>query len=69
MIGIFKTNISTQKEKNQVIRALSGEFSATLCTLDLEDCDRVLRVDGPQMEEHQVVSFVRELGFQCAVLE
>ncbi|WP_126248832.1 hypothetical protein [Chitinophaga rhizosphaerae] len=69
MIGIFKTNINTQKEKKRVIRALSGEFSATMCTLDLEDCDKVLRVDCPQMQEHQVISFVRDLGYQCAVLE
>ena len=39
MIGIFKTNINTQREKNQVIRALSGEFSATMCTLDVVYCD------------------------------
>lgn len=69
MIGIFKTNINTQKEKKLVIRALSGEFSATMCTLDLEDCDKVLRVESPQMEEHQVISFMRNLGYQCAVLD
>ncbi|WP_298714531.1 hypothetical protein [uncultured Chitinophaga sp.] len=69
MIGIFKTNINTQKEKKLVIRALSGEFSVTMCTLDLEDCDKVLRVECLQMEEHQVISFVRDLGYQCAVLD
>ncbi|WP_341835478.1 hypothetical protein WJU16_21600 [Chitinophaga pollutisoli] len=52
-----------------MIRALSGEFSVTMCTLDLEDCDKVLRVECLQMEEHQVISFVRDLGYQCAVLD
>lgn len=69
MIGIFKTNIVTLQDKNRVIDAVLGRFSATTCTLDLEDCDKVLRVVCQQLEEQHVISFVRSLGFQCAVLD
>lgn len=69
MIGIFKTNISTLQDKNTVVNAIAGHFSTTDCTLDLEDCDKVLRVICQQLEEQHVISFVRQLGYQCAVLD
>lgn len=69
MIGIFKTNIATLHDKNRVIDAVSGQFAATDCTLDLEDCDRVLRVICQQLEEEHVVAFVSSLGFRCEVLD
>lgn len=69
MIGIFKTNISTLQDKNRVVSAIAGHFSTTDCTLDLEDCDKVLRVISQQLEEQHIISFVRKLGYQCAVLD
>ncbi|WP_346318246.1 hypothetical protein [Chitinophaga sp. YIM B06452] len=69
MIGIFKTNISTQQDKIKVIDAVTGRFAVTACTLDLEDCDKVLRVVCQQLEEEHVISFVCSLGYQCSLLD
>ncbi|MGX5820576.1 hypothetical protein ACWKWU_20430 [Chitinophaga lutea] len=69
MIGIFKTNICTQQEKNLVIHAINGQFATTACSVDLEDCDKVLRVICATTEERQIVAFVRGLGYQCSILE
>lgn len=69
MIGIFKTNISTHKDCNNVISALAGQFLVETCTVDLEDCDKVLRIIGPHLEEDIIISFVRNMGYQCAILD
>lgn len=69
MIGIFKTNISTLRDKQVVVNAIAGHFSTSACTIDLEDCDKVLRVVCKQLEENQVIAFVRSLGYQCAMLD
>jgi hypothetical protein len=69
MIGIFKTNINTLQDKNMVVNAIAGHFRTTACTLDLEDCDKVLRVVCQRLEENQVIAFVRNLGYQCAMLD
>ncbi len=69
MIGIFKTNISTLQDKQAVVTAIAGQFRPTACTVDLEDCDKVLRVVSHQLEENQVIAFVRSLGYQCANLD
>lgn len=69
MIGIFKTNILTQQDKHTVVAAIAGHFSPTACTVDLEDCDKVLRVVCQQLEEEQLISFVRGLGYHCTLLD
>lgn len=69
MIGIFKTNISTQQDKHTVVTAIAGRFGSVACTVDLEDCDKVLRVVGHQLEEDQVISFVQSLGYHCSLLD
>lgn len=70
MIGIFRTNINTTQEKNRVIRALVSRFAVATCSVDIEDCDKVLRIISPQaLAEQTIVDFVQQLGFNCAVLD
>ena len=70
MIGIFRTNISSVHDKNSVINAISNNFSVQACSVDIEDCDRVLRVDAPEsLEEHVIIEFVTRLGFSCHILD
>ncbi len=69
MIGIFKTNIDTLQDKNTVVAAIARHFNTTACTVDLEDCDKVLRIVCQQLEEQHVITFVRGLGYQCVLLE
>ncbi|UYQ94288.1 hypothetical protein MKQ68_04175 [Chitinophaga horti] len=69
MIGIFKTNIDSPHDKNQVLQALTAKFNATACTVDLEDCDKVLRIECLPMPESHIADFVQQLGFHCSPLE
>ncbi len=69
MIGVFKTNIDSQHDKNQVLKALTEQFEASACSVDLEDCDKVLRIVCRQTEENVIALFVQELGYQCTPLD
>lgn len=70
MIGIFRTNICTVQDKNAVVSAISTHFNIAACSVDIEDCDRVLRVVGPQMMgEQAIIDFVKTLGFRCDTLD
>lgn len=70
MLGIFRTNITTVQDRNNVINAISSQFNVKDCTLDLEDCDRVLRVVSLQsMAEQTIIDFVTRLGFYCDILD
>jgi hypothetical protein len=71
MIGIFRTNISTVQDKINVIAAISASFNVHTCSIDTEDCDKVLRIVAGQhpIEENAIIKFVQHMGYQCTVLE
>ncbi|SFE88040.1 hypothetical protein SAMN05518672_111146 [Chitinophaga sp. CF118] len=71
MIGIFCTNISTIQDKNTVIEAILTSFKVIACSIDLEDCDKVLRIvpQHQRIEETIIIEFIQHMGFQCTVLE
>ena len=69
MIGIFKTNIATQEDRQNVIHAITRQFEVGHCHVDLEDCDKVLRITEMKVEENAVINFVQQQGFNCEVLD
>ncbi|WP_343667804.1 hypothetical protein [Chitinophaga sp.] len=71
MIGIFKTNINTDLDKLKVISAIHQEFRVQACTVDIEDCDKVLRVvgQGGPVNEGEVIFLLQRMGYQCDILD
>ncbi|PWV49033.1 hypothetical protein C7475_106279 [Chitinophaga sp. S165] len=71
VIGIFRTNICTHQDKSFVITALLSHFNIISCTIDTEDCDKVMRVVNGTVAvaEHEIMLFIRHLGFQCDKLD
>ena len=52
-----------------MISAIQRHFDVSTCYVDLEDCDKVLRITGMTVDEYTMISFVRDHGFQCEILE
>ena len=69
MIGIFTTNIGSPEERQQMIRAIASSFPVGSCHVDLDDCDKVLRIADLQVEENIIIEFVQKQGFACEILE
>lgn len=71
MIGIFRTNISTHQDKNIVLEAIRANFNVNTCSIDMEDCDKVLRIVAQHspFEENQIIHFVQQMGYQCDILK
>lgn len=71
VIGIFRTNICTHQDKSFVIKSILSHFNIISCTIDLEDCDKVMRVvnGAVAVAENEIMLFTRHLGFQCDKLD
>jgi hypothetical protein len=69
MIGIFKTNIATHEDRQSILQAIRSRFEVGQCHVDLEDCDKVLRITEMKVREDDVIDFVKEQGFYCDLLE
>jgi hypothetical protein len=48
---------------------LSEAYPSLKINFDLSDCDKVLRVEGDNMEASTIMILVKEHGFECEVLD
>jgi hypothetical protein len=68
-ILIFKTNISTPEAKKRVLRLLGMYHTIEQSSVDLDDIDCVLRIVTDTFSAEQIISLIKESGFECSELE
>ena len=69
MVEVFKTNVQKKTQSKMLLRILSEAFPSFKINFDLSDCDKVLRVEGDNMEALRIMILVKEYGFDCEVLD
>ncbi|PWG81556.1 hypothetical protein DDR33_06925 [Pararcticibacter amylolyticus] len=68
IVAVFKTNIGNNNEAEAVLSNLRHMFPDSKVSIDLNDCDKVLRFEIPVTGIGQVMSVVKKSGFNCEVL-
>jgi hypothetical protein len=69
MVEVFKTNVQKKTQSKVLLCILSGAFPSFKINFDLSDCDKVLRVEGDNIEALSIMVLVKEYGFICEVLD
>lgn len=69
MIEIFRTNITEQSKASLIIAELKLLFNNACISFDLEDIDRVLRIQHPELVPQKVIDHICNKGFFCEVLD
>lgn len=69
MVEVFKTNVQKKTQSKKLLSILAEAFPSLKINFDLSDCDKVLRVEGDDMEASRIMKLVKEHGFNCEVLE
>ena len=67
-ILIFATSVSCRKEVRQIKRLLGNCFSIFDISVDLEDWEKVLRIECAGVSESEIISKLREVNINAAVL-
>ena len=65
---IFRTNINSRHNYAIVEGSLLQRRGVHACTIDLDDCDKVLRVECENIPMSVIVEEVVKLGFLCQEL-
>lgn len=68
MVEIFKTNIADGAQAGLVLQRLKEQWPQYMANFDLEDCDRILRIESDSVDHLQVVSMMQLQGYLCEVL-
>ena len=72
---VFKTNIQNEFQRSYVQIIMNSIYGVHDCTVDLDDVDKVLRVEidcdkiDDNIDEHFIVEKINSLGFMCKNLE
>jgi hypothetical protein len=69
MVEAFKTNVQKKAQSKMLLCILSEAFPSFKINFDLSDCDKVLRVEGDNMEALRIMILVNEYGFKCEILD
>ena len=69
MIEVFKTNVQEDELAKQLATKLHVHFPHCKINFDLQDCDKILRVEGQQIRSEKIIEVINTSGYQCQVLE
>lgn len=69
MVEVFKTNVEKIEYAQLLLQKLLAQYPNYQINFDLQDCDRILRVEGKQVESGRIIEVVSLNGFDCKVLE
>jgi hypothetical protein len=69
MVEVFKTNVQCLEDVTILAKELSSAFPCIKINFDLEDCDKVLRVEGEDLVSNKIINMINSSGYLCQVLE
>ncbi len=69
MVEVFKTNVPHIIAADKLSSELLTHIPNSRISFDLEDCDRILRIENTHVNSLLVVSTLHKRGFSCEVLE
>lgn len=69
MVEIFKTSVQEEKQASRILAELSEHFPELRINFDLDDCDKILRVEGKEILAEEIIRIVKGNGIDCGVLE
>ncbi|OXG00798.1 hypothetical protein BC749_1011402 [Flavobacterium araucananum] len=69
VVEVFKTNVQKESDKNYVIAVIQTHFPDYKINFDLEDCDKILRIEGVDLQCDNIIDYVNCLGYICIRLD
>lgn len=69
MIEVFKTDVRDKWSATRLVILLSGHFPGCKINFDLDDCDKILRIEGEYFPSEILRMIVQKNGYNCEVLE
>ena len=68
MISVFKTNVSTSSDVKVLQPLLDKYLKNAKWNFDLEDCDKILRIDSQAEILYTTIRLLQDNGYDCEEL-
>lgn len=67
-VEIFRTEVQNAMEARELISVMHDRYPDHKINFDLEDCDRIFRMEGGHFCPEEVVNFFAEYGYKCELM-
>lgn len=68
IVEVFKTNVEEIESSEILIRKVLDHFPGSLVNFDMEDCDKILRVEAKRVIPERIIEILNAHGYTCEVL-
>lgn len=68
MVEVFKTNVEQTEQSQLLISQIICHIPDGKINFDLEDCDKILRVEAESIPNQTIVELLNQNGFHAEVL-
>ena len=68
MVEIFKTNVKYKRQAKMLLCHLLEKFPSFKINFDLDDCDKILRIEGENICHQEIAESLAKTGYRCEVL-
>lgn len=69
MVEVFKTNVDTERDARMLSGLITRYYPGYRISFDLDDCDKVLRIEGEYVDHLVVIGIVSRYDYRCCMLE
>ena len=69
MVEVFSTNVQEAAQSDMLSILLLEHFPGSRISFDLDDCDKVLRVEGKGVIPEMVIHILGTRGYQCRSMD
>ena len=69
MVEVFKTNVRRAAAAKEILAVLQRNFPGSKINFDLEDCDKILRVEGKNIISEKIMEILKKEGHFCEILD
>lgn len=67
-VEIFRTDVHDEIMASKVVSRLLVTFPGATINFDLEDCDRILRVEADYVDTSKIISLMKVMEIRCIPL-
>jgi hypothetical protein len=68
MVEVFKTNVEETELAAQLVSTLRIRFPFSKINFDLEDCDKILRIEDNDVCAKTIIELMNHSGYECELL-
>ena len=68
MVEVFKTNVEQAEQSEMLINQIINHIPNGQINFDLEDCDKILRVEAESISNQTIIELLNQNGFDAEVL-